>query len=347
MQRHQKAIFLSHASNDKTLADRLVDLLTSGCAVDPNDILCTSLEGKGIPAGTSNFIEYLRGQILEPKLVILLLSENYFASLFCVCELGAVWGMDLSYFPLVVPPTDKGKLKATLAVTQTGDITNPSYLDELRDVVKNKTEYEVATATWSVKRDAFLTGLDDIIKILPKPKQVPLEKLKEAEERYKAAIRDIGDKEKDIKALKAQISDLEKCKDSDQVSAVMRKYSTDDKVFGGLCAKARSALEGLEDATRVALFWSIRDDNYRPKERHEWDKVQEAETMEEIHFDDDFCYANEDHPRVAKALEALGELQDFLCELKNPEFKKRFERENEFPLSVTNKDFWSKFLTYI
>lgn len=346
MQTEKRTIFLSHASKDKTLADKLADLLTNGCGVNPNDILCTSLEGKGIPAGTPNFIEYLREQIREPRLVVLLLSENYFASLFCLCELGAVWGMGLSCFPLVVPPTTRSKLKATLAVTQAGNITSQSDLDELRDVVKDKVGRDVPTATWSVKRDAFLNGLEDLIQSLPGPTHVPLEKLNAAEDKYQAAMADIGSKEKEIELLKTQIHDLEKCKDRDQVSTVARKYSNDDEVFGELCANTRSALENLERATKITLFWSIRDDNYRPKERYEWDKVQEAETMEEVYVDD-FCYPNEEHPRVAKAQEALGELQNFLCELKNPEFKQRFERENEFPLSVTNKDFWSKFLTHI
>ena len=152
----QKKIFLSHASKDKSLAESLADLLTAGCAVNPNDILCTTLEGKGIPAGTSSFIEYLRQQIQKPNLVILLLSENFFASAFCLCELGAVWGMDLPNFPLVVPPLDKGDLKATLAATQAGDVTNPSYLDELRDVVQRTLGTSVPTPTWNVKRDAFL-----------------------------------------------------------------------------------------------------------------------------------------------------------------------------------------------
>ncbi len=46
MANREKSIFISHTSKDKELVDKLVDLLTSGCGVDPNIILCTSLEGK-------------------------------------------------------------------------------------------------------------------------------------------------------------------------------------------------------------------------------------------------------------------------------------------------------------
>ncbi len=348
MQNEIKTIFLSHAHKDKTLADKLVDLLTNGCGVNPNNVLCTSLEGKGIPAGTSNFIEYLREQIREPKLVILLLSENYFASHFCLCELGAVWGMGLSCFPLVVPPTDKNKLKATLAVTQAGDVSSKGYLDELRDAVQEKVGCGVPTATWNVKRDAFLNGLDDVIESLPAPISVPPEKLKDAQNNYQAALEDIGKKEKQIETMKAQVADLEKCKDKEQVGTVARKYSTENEVFEELCTKAQSALSKLQVATRVAMFWTTRGDNYIPKDQYEWDQVRVAAAVDEVCPEEDCCYLNEDHPRVSKALDALSELREFVDDLEDAEseseFERRFEEENDFPLSLSNKDFWNEFL---
>lgn len=346
MQRKQKTIFLSHASKDKPLADKLADLLTNGCAVNPNDILCTSLEGKGIPAGTPSFIEYLREQICEPRLIILLLSENYFASLFCVCELGAVWGMNLSCFPLVVPPTNKSKLKATLAVTQAGDITNSSFLDELRDAVNDRVGCNVPTPTWSVKRDAFLRGLDHLIESLTGPTHVPLEKLKEAEGKYQAALEDIGNKEKEIRALKAQISDLERCKNRDDVNAVVRKYSTADELFGQLCSEAETALDKLQRATRVALYWDMRGDSYVPRHREEWDDVREADAVQEVSMliDQERCDLNSDHPRVRKATKALRLLQKFLHDPKNEKCLERLEEKYDFTFSLDNKDFWAEFL---
>ena len=349
MQIENKTIFLSHASKDKVLADKLADLLTNGCAVDPNNILCTSLEGKGIPAGTPNFIEYLQEQIREPRLVILLLSENYFASLFCVCELGAVWGMGLPCFPLVVPPTNKGRLKATLAVTQAGDITNPSYLDELPDVVKDKVGRSVPTPTWNVKRDAFLKGLDDVIKSLLAPTHVPFEKLKAAEDKYQAALEDIGDKEKEIKALKAQISDLERCKNRDEVNAVGKKYSTADEVFKQLCSEAETALDKLQRATQVALYWDMRGDSYVPRHREEWDDVREADAVQEVSMlvDEGRCDLNSDHPRIRKARKALSRLQQFLHDPKNEKPIERLEEQYDFTFSLGSKDFWAKFLTSV
>lgn len=343
----KKKLFLSHASADKILADRLADLLTNGCAVDPNDVLCTSLEGKGIPAGTSDFIAFLRKQICEPSLVILLLSENYFDSLFCVCELGAVWGMTLPCFPLVVPPTNKSELKATLAVMQAGDIDDSAYLDELRDAVIKSVGCKTPTATWSVKRDAFLAGLNDVIESLPSPQKVSLGKLQAAEGKYEAALKEIANKEKEMQALRAVNTDLEKCKDRDEVNDVVKKHSTTDEVFQELCEAAKRRLDELMAATKSAIFFSVRDENYIPRDREMWEEVHDAETVEEVYRDDNLCFPSEDHPRVRDAMEALEELGEFLCELTDKKFKRRFEAKNKFPLSLTNKDFWAKYLVKV
>ncbi len=355
MSANQKSIFLSHSSKDKALADKIADLLTSGCAVSPNDILCTTLEGNGIPAGTPSFIEYLRQQIQQPKLVILLLTENFFASQFCLGELGAVWGMGLPNFPLVVPPMDKGKLKATLAVAQAGDVNSTAHLDELRDSVLHMVGASVPTPTWNVKRDGFLNGLNEVLKALPGPTNVPVEKLREVQDKYQAALEEIGVKEKEAKSLKDKITDLEKCKDKDEVNDIARRYSSADEEFERICGAAKSAVSKLQHATRVAFYWKLRgDEGFEPEDAEDREAVRTAESFEEV-YSNSFFETSKDriykpattHPRVAKAENALQELQNFLNDPKDKDFVKHFEDEYQFPASLGNKDFWRKFLAYV
>src|SRR2546430_12943506 len=219
-----KPICLSHASKDKRGADKLADLLTNGCAVNPNDILCSSLPGKGIPGGTPSFVEYLKQQLQGARIVIFLLSENFFVSQFCLCELGAAWGRELSFFPFVLPPLEKSELGGTLEVTQAGDITDARYLDQLRDRIKAVVGTEVPTETWNVKRDVFLNDIKDILTSLPKPSLVSSEELAKAQEQYKTAVGEISTKDKEAQKLKEQIADLKKLKDKEQVDAVVRAY---------------------------------------------------------------------------------------------------------------------------
>lgn len=342
-----KRIFLSHSSKDKALADKLADLLATGCAVDPNVILVCSLDGKGIPAGTPSFIEFLRSQIQKPELVILLLSQNYFASHFCLCELGATWGMALPNIPLVVSPLRKSELKATLAVTQAGDIDDKVYLDELRDVVKKCLGCEVATATWNVKRDVFLQAIPDIIKSLPAPSDVPRAKFEESQEQYQAALREIGSKDGFIQTLKSQIEDLKRCKDADDVRAVSRKYSSADEEFKRLCADAKMQMEAVKWATRIALFWRVRNEVYRPQGPEEWNDVKDADAVREVGVEPPTCYPNSDHPKVSRAETALERLKNFLRDPKDDDFLEHFEAENDFPADIASKDFWNQFLVHV
>ncbi len=344
-------IFISHAAKDKVLAEKLVDvLLNNGCDVPAGEIFCTSLEGMGIPAGSKNFIEVIRDHIQEPSLVILLLTENYFCSTFCQCELGATWAMDLPTFPIVVPPLKKSELKATLAVTQAGDVNDSGYLDDLRDAVKKRHGAEVKTARWNVKKDLFLKELPAVLAKLAKPTQVPAAKLEAAEQRYAEALNELEDAEKKQKELGRQIEDLKKLKDKEQVKVVTAKYSTADKEFGRLQQEAQKALKKLERATRIALFWKMRGERYFPKGDEEWNEVEtaKAENELEIHGGEDACTVlNDEHPRVTAAETSLDELNAFLKDAEHVNFVDELTQKRQFPIKLSNKEFWRNYLTSV
>ena len=343
----QRKIFISHAAKDKDLAEKIVDvLLNNGCDVPVAEIFCTSLEGMGIPAGAKSFIDFIREKIQSPSLVILLLTENYFCSTFCQCELGATWALDLPYFPLVVPPLKKSELKATLAVTQAGDINDRSYLDELRDAVKEKHGVQVKTARWNVKKDLFLKELPGILAKLSKPERVPAAKLQEAERQYQEALQELEANEKAIEKLHEQIGDLEMCKDVAQVKVVKRKYSSLDEEFDAACETAKDELMKIKRATRYALYRSFCGGNYVPEDDDEWDDARAAAKTEEITDEAPHGFTpNTAHPRVKRVEKALAELESVV---KNAEldssFCEAFEKEHDFPLSFTNSDFWATFL---
>jgi hypothetical protein len=347
----QHDIFISHCSADKALAGKLVDiLLNNGCNVSSDRILCTSLEGMGIPAGTASFIEFLREQIQAPKLVILLLTENYFASIFCVCEMGAAWGMGLKVFPLVVPSLDKSDLHGVLKVTQASDILEPASLDELRDVVKEQLGTDVKTARWNVKRDEFLKEARKIIAKLPKPTKVDRSELATVEENYAAALEELSAKNDEIALLHEKNKALEQCKDAKQVKAVLSKFTDDEDQFKKLCEGAAESLGQLRSATQTALYWHMRGGEFLP-DREDWDDVKAAEEIKEIiDHEDNTCSANTNHPRVGKAERALQELANFIREKEFDDqspFVAAFQEEYEFPLSMSNKEFWSQFLAIV
>lgn len=355
MNTQHKKIFLSHSSADVALATEVRNLLIIGCGVSTNDILVSSVPGNGIPAGTPSFVDYLKERIQNAEIVVLLLSENFFASQYCLCELGATWTLGKPYFPMVVPPLSKSELGSTLEVAQAGEINNGRYLDQLPDKIRATVGTGVGTDAWGLQRDVFLAGLGELIKSLPAPKLVSADKLVEAQNKYHGAIAKIGEKEKEAAVLKQQIADLEKCKDKDEANAVARKYSSADEEFERLCDTAKSAVGKLQHATRVAFYWKLRgDEGFEPEDDDDREAVRTAESFEEIYSGSFFEASNAriyepstSHPRVAKAENALQELQKFLSDPKDKGFVKRFEDEYQFPASLGNRDFWRKFLAYV
>ena len=333
-------IFLSHSSADEKLVDALSDLLTTGCGIRGDQIIITTLPGQGIPAGTPNYIAWLQDRLANSALVVLLLSPNYFESKFCLCEMGAAWGLGKPCFPLVVPPLKKSDVKAEMAVSQNLNVGDESCLDELRDQVGELLKSELKTATWTLKRDAFLKRLPSILKKLPQPDKVERSVLQEAEAKYAASLEEVAAKEEDIANLKEHVADLEKLKDRAQVSKVRSKHSSLPDQFEGLCEAAGKALRNIEVATSDLLF-NERGGPGQPVMDTDWyESANKAAANQEISTEDGYSVCT-DHPRVRKAEAALDALQTFIDRLPDEDFQSEFEDEHEFPLSLSNKEFWN------
>jgi hypothetical protein len=87
-------LFLSHAVADRHLVDALIKLLEGGIGLTPDQIFCTSFDEQGIPAG-SNFSAYMREELVKKaKTVLALVTPQYYASAFSLCETGAAWASD-------------------------------------------------------------------------------------------------------------------------------------------------------------------------------------------------------------------------------------------------------------
>jgi len=99
-------LFISHSIADKLVIDDLFDLLQTGCDLRREDIFCISVEGAGIKTG-EDFVDWIQDKLETSNLIILFLTENYYASRFCIAEMGAAWALKSDVFPLVVPGMDR------------------------------------------------------------------------------------------------------------------------------------------------------------------------------------------------------------------------------------------------
>lgn len=321
---------------------KLVDaILGNGCEVSKSDIFCTTLPGMKIPAGTPNYIEAIRKEVKKPDLVILVISPNYLESKFCLCELGAAWALGLPLFPFVVPPLKKSEVKVTLAVTQSGLITDSDFLDEFRDKVKEFHSTSVTTGAWNAAKDAFLKVIPRIIAALPAPETVAKSLLDKAQQDFAQATEEIVKRDTEIEKLTAHIAALEKVKDKAGVAKVRAEYSDDAAELASLIKEAKTALKKLQSATPYVLFCDIKGDPaiFNSSNNSQVDRAVDAN---EIRYDDPGFRPNFDKIKVANASEAIEALNEFIQDTDHQEALDDFQEEEDTELDLYDFGCWQK-----
>lgn len=110
-------IFVSHSSKDSVFVNAFVkDFLERCLVLSPTDFYLTSREGQ-INIG-EDFIKHITNNISDDStIVLLMISEDYFNSIFCISELGAAWVLaklkNIDVVPLLLPLVDAEALDRT------------------------------------------------------------------------------------------------------------------------------------------------------------------------------------------------------------------------------------------
>lgn len=128
-----KKIFISHSSKDKIVIDSFVThVLRLGCGLQPNDIVCTSLESMGVKTG-DDIRNYLKKQIKECDYVFFMISSNYKESGICLNEMGAAWVLNKNVKPFLFPNYDFKDIGWLYEISKGSTLDNENTLDHLRD----------------------------------------------------------------------------------------------------------------------------------------------------------------------------------------------------------------------
>ncbi|MBE4605822.1 toll/interleukin-1 receptor domain-containing protein [Vibrio navarrensis] len=156
-------IFISHASNDAKVVEEIIELLEA-IGVESNQIFCTSFEGYGIELG-ENFLDAIKNELSSDSMVLFVLSENFYASPVCMCEMGAAWVLSKEHIPLVVPPLSYSDIKGVLPLTQGMVLTDVMKLNSFKDKVEKtfSIKNKLSFSSWERKRDRVCNRLDKIL----------------------------------------------------------------------------------------------------------------------------------------------------------------------------------------
>jgi len=344
--REMGKLFISHAVHDKSLVEAVIKLLEGGVGVSHRDIFCSSLKGQSIKAGEA-FVDSIRESLDEAKCVLALISEAYYASAFCMCELGGVWLASKSFLPVLVPPLEYKDLKAVLAGLQVSKIGSEADMDELRDELIERLEPKAphGTARWTSRRDEFLGALPELQKSIQFKGAVTREKFEKLEKELRSYKDEYKALEGNVAGRDRLIADLKAAKDAKAVTKIVRQHSSTAETFHSLVEVAATALAPLDHAVQQALYYRERGEDFRPG-RDGWDNVRDAIEYGQVELTDEGTAVtpNKKNPKVRKALDALNALSGWLEE--PPEdFHDWYAQENggEEP-KISQRGFWDRHL---
>ena len=163
-----KKIFISHATDDKKIIDKLVALLEK-LGVKKQQLFCSSIPGYGIPQGSGDIYQYLRNEMSNDNLfVIMMLSKNYYSSPACLNEMGAAWIKQSTYQSILLPgfdyPDIQGAINPRDMSFRLSDRENRAVaLNEFKDRIVAHLELEpVDYSIWERFRNSFITEVDQI-----------------------------------------------------------------------------------------------------------------------------------------------------------------------------------------
>ena len=144
-------LFLSHASQDRPVADLLRDTLVLGGV--PNDaIFYSSSRDTGIPSGT-DVRSHLKTELQQAGLVVELITATFLTRPMCLMELGAAWALDVATYPIVLPPLERTDVAQQIGNVQMGLLGSDSDIDnvfdELHDRLESDLDIRTRIPTWN------------------------------------------------------------------------------------------------------------------------------------------------------------------------------------------------------
>lgn len=149
-------VFISHASEDKLVAERVIDLLRAALNLRVDAIRCTSVDGYRLPVGADSD-EQLREEILAARAFVGILSPMSLASAYVLFELGARWGAKKQLAPLLAPGMTTHALRGPVAGLNALSCESAAQLHQLvQDLGKLLDIEPEAPQTYQAKIDAVV-----------------------------------------------------------------------------------------------------------------------------------------------------------------------------------------------
>ena len=341
-----KTIFISHSSKDEKLVATFVDtILGLGIGFIDDDIFCTSVEGLGIKTG-DDWRNAIKENLIGSKAIILFITPNYKESEICLNEMGAAWAIDAMVIPIIVPPINYQTIGVIFDVKQALLLTKETDLDKLKDLLQDFISTpKKTTPRWTTKKQEAIAIFNRKLKespfLTPVSRDI-LTKLEEEHQEIKQAFDEVVIEKQNLFEYCKQ---LEEAKDKNDVIAIKQDIGLLDD-YAEFFSKAKEIgkeINQFKPVVRTIIFNEFAKNNlsltWSDRKSYE-DELNQAIAKNIITEDERL---NKKHPSVAKALNALGEFENFFnTRLSEDSFEKLQIEYPDLLLEINNSDFWGE-----
>ncbi|MCY8489255.1 toll/interleukin-1 receptor domain-containing protein [Bacillus atrophaeus] len=330
-----KEIFISHASADKPLVDGFVKFIRLGMDISNKQIYCISYNKGEIPSGES-FTEHIKVNINSAKIVILVITENFLNSNFCMAELGAAWAMDKKIIPIIVPPIKFDSLESTPLKAKQG--IRLEEIDVFADELQGS-GYNFTISLFNEYGEEFKSQLDALLSKIESPKNVSVMKYETLKNEVNSLVEKSKRDRQKIDELEEYCRKLEAAKDSTDVREIKKSNMESWGQLKELVGEVKDTLRPLPREVISALFYEIKGEVFRPNRQIDydiWDGIETLKHEEKLFVDEDEAEVtvNREYPDIDEAYNVLNQLYMFIKDSYNDtELHQTFKKEYRMPLS--------------
>ena len=160
-----KRIFISHSTLDEDIAIELANFFLK-LGISGDRIMCSSAAFSLIPVA-EHIHDYLKEMLQEENLVILLLSDNYYASATCLNEMGAAWIRELPIIPILLKGFNiervKGVVDKNRIMIPLGDkeVVLRGHFQHIKKMIEHYFDIQIEYTLWDYAYDDFIKKINE------------------------------------------------------------------------------------------------------------------------------------------------------------------------------------------
>lgn len=156
-------LFISHSSKDDPKIKPFIDLIED-IGVPHTSIFYSSHPAYGVGLG-ENIFTRLKTELEGDVFALFMLSDNFYNSPVCLCEMGAVWIKSNKQIPILIPPFDFSSVQGVFSGSLGFKLDDKKQLNNFKSELESYFKLNPINFTrWEEKRDEYLSKIEVLLK---------------------------------------------------------------------------------------------------------------------------------------------------------------------------------------